>query len=63
MNILKLLLPCALLVLVGACSRDTDEEAGHPWESQVEALEKAKGVEQMMQDAADAKLQTIDEQE
>lgn len=62
MKLKNLLLPCALLVFVGACSKATeDEETNHPWETQVEALEKAKGVEQMIQDVTNKNRQTIDE--
>ena len=64
MNLQKLLLLTALLTLIGACSKTTEDEgADHPWETQTQALEKAKGVEQIMQDAADLNRQTIDEQE
>ena len=65
MTLQKILLLTAVLALVGACSKnaDNEEEVSHPWEAQTQALEKAKGVEQMMQDAADLNRQAIEEQE
>ena len=54
--------------LIGACSNEEDKTASeksnkeHILKDQVRALEKAKGVEQMLQSGADKRQQQIEEQ-
>ncbi len=65
MNPGKLLLLSVLLIILTACSdqKTENETTDHPWETQVQALEKAKDVEGMLQDASNLKRQAIDEEE
>ena len=58
----------ALLLALGGCSGDEEPLAtsekpvqDHLFKAQAMAMEKAKGVEQMLQDAADAKRREIEE--
>ncbi len=62
------ILCCLSLLLLNACSDDKQENSAHEasgdsqiLKSQIQALEKAKGVEQVIQDRADQSRQTIDE--
>lgn len=58
--IIPLLTCCFLLV---ACSSDTDTaDDGHVWEDQVEALEEAEEVEDMLKQAAEKQLENIQSQ-
>lgn len=66
-NILVVLLITSSLVIV-ACSNEEDQVTSeepnkeHFASDQKRALDKAKGVEQMLQDGADKRAQQIDEQ-
>jgi len=57
-----------LFFMVGACSNEEDKTSlkqptkEHFLKDQVRALEKAKGVEQMLQSGADKRQQQIEEQ-
>lgn len=57
-----------LFFMIGACSNEEDKTASeqsnkeHILKDQVRALEKAKGVEQMLQSGADKRQQQIEEQ-
>lgn len=62
-------LPVIAFLLLAGCSDskapDTAEQTrkGHIFEGQARALEKAKGVEQGMQDAADRQRRAMERQE
>lgn len=57
-----------LPVLMSGCSKDQENTApaeskqGKIFNTQIQALEKAKGVEQMLQNGADKQRQKIEEQ-
>ena len=54
---------CCFLMSLAACSSDTDTAADeHVWEDQVEALDKAKEVEDMLKKAAAEQLENIQSQ-
>ncbi|MEE9286779.1 MAG: hypothetical protein V3W33_01750 [Gammaproteobacteria bacterium] len=59
---------CLAIWLLSGCSSDTDNNnkprsaEDHVWETQVHALEKAKGVEQTLMDAAARQRKTIDQE-
>lgn len=58
---------CAVLVLtlvaLGACSgEDSEAEKTHVWKEQTDTMDKARAVEGMLQDAADAERKKIEEQ-
>ncbi len=57
------LLACCFLMSLAACSSDTDSAADdHAWEDQVEALEKAQEVEDMLKKAAEEQMENIQSQ-
>ncbi len=54
-------------VLLSACSNESDEQGevrkdDHVWKAQTEALEKARNVDKLLQDAAEKQRKKIDEQ-
>jgi|GEM_PF-5002333 len=54
-----------LLVLfasLAACDSQPRAKDDHVWKEQVKAVEKAKGVEKMLQDSAMQQMQQVDEQ-
>jgi major membrane immunogen (membrane-anchored lipoprotein) len=62
-----LAIACVSVVLLTGCSREDDASSTIPlnesaFKEHVEALEKAKGVEQMMLNGAESRNQTIEEQ-
>ena len=59
-SIIPLLACCSLLI---ACSSDTDTtDDGHVWEDQVETLNEAEEVEDMLKQAAEKQLENIQSQ-
>lgn len=54
-------------VAIGACTDDqngdraTGEQQEHVWQEQTQAIDKAKEVDQLIQDAAQQQRQAIDE--
>lgn len=59
------LVTCCLLMSLTACSSDTDSDIADQdpvWEDQVEALDEAKGVEDMLKKAAEAQSENIQSQ-
>ena len=56
------------LFMLGGCSSDEDKstqehtDTDHVWKAQTQALDKAKGVEQIIQSSAEQHNQTIEEQ-
>ncbi|GMQ89705.1 MAG: hypothetical protein BMS9Abin10_0035 [Gammaproteobacteria bacterium] len=59
MNVLSRILFGSVLLLLGACSSGEPPE-DYVWKTQTEALEKARGVEQMLQDAAQEKRRAME---
>jgi hypothetical protein len=57
---------CATIAIILGCSGNTDgkeEKAGETvFAPQIEALDKAKGVDRQIEDAAERQRQTIEEQ-
>ncbi len=51
----------SLIVLLSACSEQTDNDGGHVWQEQTEMLDKAGQVEQLIGDAAVEQRQHIEE--
>jgi len=61
---MKLLGLIILLMFVAACSDDVqkvDGEQDHVWQEQTDMIDKAKGVEQLLNDTAVQKRQLIDQ--
>ena len=62
---MKTLLFLLVAVFITACS-DSDHtqkvEQDHVWKEQTDMINKAKGVEQMLQDAAELQQQRVNEQ-
>jgi hypothetical protein len=54
----------AMLVSVTACDNDAQKvkKDEHVWKDQVKALDKAKGVEKMLNDSAMQQMKRVDEQ-
>ena len=48
------MLPCVFILLLSACSGENEVTDNHVFKAQTDALEKARGVEQLLQNA-DAK--------
>ncbi|MBL4607041.1 MAG: hypothetical protein JKY01_04345 [Pseudomonadales bacterium] len=66
MNILKLLVPIAVATLLIGCGKNNDnkvekEERPVIFEKQLDALEKAKGVETVIMEAEEKRRKEIDE--
>ncbi len=59
MNVLSRILFAGGLLLLGACSSGEPPE-DPVWKTQTEALEKARDVEQMLQDAAQEKRRAME---
>ena len=64
MKVINIFIISLLVLFITACSDDkTDKVQGdHVWKEQVEMIEKAKNVENMLQDAADLQQQRINQQ-
>ncbi len=62
MNGLFRMLTCASLVLLAACTGESREPGDHVWKTQTEALQKARDVEQLLQDRGGQKKRDIDAQ-
>lgn len=66
MNTLFRTILASSLLLLGACSANDDEDYestdSHGWKAQTEALEKARDVEQLLQDATDEKRRAMEQQ-
>lgn len=66
MNALLRTLLCCSVLLLGACSLDSDDESeepdDHAWKAQTDALDKARNVEQRLQDAAKEKRRALERQ-
>lgn len=66
MNTLFRLILCGSVMLFAACSAGDEEEssddADHVWKAQTDALEKARQVEQLLQDAAEEKRRAMERQ-
>ncbi len=61
MNALIRPLLAGCFLLLAACSAGEPPE-NHVWKAQTDALEKARGVEQMLQDAAEEKRRAMERQ-
>ena len=63
---MRLLMMTVLLVALGSLAACGDGEKrakdDHVWKDQVKALDKAKGVEKMLQDSAMQQMKAVDEQ-
>lgn len=65
---LSRILPILPLLLTLGCSGGQSESppsegaGGHPWKAQTEALDRAKGVQQSLDEASDRGRKAIDEQ-
>jgi len=53
---------CGLLLSCSDTDKSQKAETDHVWKEQVEVLDKAKAVEQMLQDSAALQQQKINEQ-
>jgi len=55
---------CLSALMMTACSDDSADkvEKDHVWKEQTDMIDKAKNVENLLQDAADAQQQKINEQ-
>ena len=57
---------CGSLLLVVACSSNDDDDyqpaSDHAWKTQTEALDKARNVEKLLQDAAEEKRRAMEQQ-
>lgn len=68
MNALVPTLLCGFLLAIAACSGEhaaeyrSKENAGHVWEVQMQALQKARDVERVLQQAADEKRRAPERQ-
>jgi outer membrane biogenesis lipoprotein LolB len=64
----KIILLGTVLFLISACSDDESAKSekeltgDHVWKEQTQAIDRAKEVEGMLQDAADEQRKVIDEQ-
>lgn len=62
------LIPLIPLILIGSCTSEenktapTEPDKNHIFQDQLRALEKAKGVEQMLQNASDKRRKALEEQ-
>ena len=53
----------AMLILMAGCSNDdSQEKKAHVWKEQTDTLNKAKAVEGVLQDSADAERKQIEDQ-
>ncbi len=66
MSVFSRTILCVYVLLVVACSTNDDDDyqpAGdHAWKTQTEALDKARNVEQLLQDAAEDKRRAMEQQ-
>ncbi len=62
MNGLFRMLMYTSLLLLAACTGESREPGDHVWKTQTEALQKARDVEQLLQERGDEKKQEIDAQ-
>jgi len=64
MRFLMIVVMPLMLVSLAACDSDGHKVAKdeHVWKDQVQALDKAKGVEKMLQDSAMQQMKQVDEQ-
>jgi len=59
----KIIFLASVLLFVSACSDDKNKGSGdHVWKEQTQTINKAKEVEELLQDAADQQRKLIDEQ-
>ncbi|MGH8121104.1 MAG: hypothetical protein ACRESK_10870 [Gammaproteobacteria bacterium] len=52
----------AFMILTGCSGDDTDTEKSHVWKEQTDTMDKARAVEGMLQESADAERKKIEEQ-
>ena len=62
MNSLPRMLMCASFLLLAACTGESREPGDHVWKTQTDALQKARDVEEMLQERGDEKKRDIDAQ-
>jgi len=53
----------ALLFLTGCSGDDSEENKSHVWKEQTDTMNKAKAVEGVLQESADAERKKIEEQD